>query len=97
MENELTDARLRLTVTRGSAHTDPIHGSLLRPTVLLTAAALEPYPADFYQRGMTVIVLDAQKLNPYDVQAGHKTLNYFSRPRGTEGCESSKRRRSDVV
>src|SRR2546428_4585023 len=28
---------------------------------------------------MTVTVLDEQKLNPYDLQAGHKTLNYFSR------------------
>jgi branched-subunit amino acid aminotransferase/4-amino-4-deoxychorismate lyase len=28
---------------------------------------------------MTVVVVDEQKLNPYDVQAGHKTLNYFSR------------------
>ena len=28
---------------------------------------------------MTVILLDEQKLNPYDVQAGHKTLNYLSR------------------
>jgi branched-chain amino acid aminotransferase len=28
---------------------------------------------------MTVILLDEQKLNPYDIQAGHKTLNYFSR------------------
>jgi branched-chain amino acid aminotransferase len=25
------------------------------------------------------MLLDEQKLNPYDVQAGHKTLNYFSR------------------
>jgi branched-subunit amino acid aminotransferase/4-amino-4-deoxychorismate lyase len=28
---------------------------------------------------LTVILLDDQKLNPYDLQAGHKTLNYFSR------------------
>src|SRR5689334_23202300 len=28
---------------------------------------------------MTVVLLDEQKLNPYDIQAGHKTLNYFSR------------------
>jgi branched-subunit amino acid aminotransferase/4-amino-4-deoxychorismate lyase len=28
---------------------------------------------------MTVVALDEQKLNPYDLQAGHKTLNYFSR------------------
>jgi branched-chain amino acid aminotransferase len=77
--NALEDARLRLTVTRGRATTDPLHGTRLEPTVLLTAAPLEPYPQEYYQKGMTVIVLDEQKLNPYDLQAGHKTLNYFSR------------------
>jgi branched-chain amino acid aminotransferase len=77
--NDLLNARLRLTVTRGLAQQDPVHGTRLEPTTLLTAAELEPYPAEFYQRGMTVIVVDEQKLNPYDVQAGHKTLNYFSR------------------
>jgi branched-chain amino acid aminotransferase len=77
--NGLTDARLRMTVTRGLARQDPLHGLHLEPTVLLTAAELEPYPADYYSRGMTVIVIDDQKLNPYDLQAGHKTLNYFSR------------------
>jgi branched-chain amino acid aminotransferase len=78
-QNNLSDARLRLTVTRGAATDDPIHGARFEPTALLTAAALQPYPAEYYQRGMTVIVLDEQKLNPYDSQAGHKTLNYFSR------------------
>src|SRR2546429_8437899 len=58
---------------------DPLHGMRLEPTAFLTATTLEPYPQEYYQRGMTVIVLDEQKLNPYDVQAGHKTLNYFSR------------------
>jgi len=50
-----------------------------KATVFLTAAPIEPYPAEFYQRGLTAIVLDEQKLNPYDLQAGHKTLNYLSR------------------
>jgi branched-chain amino acid aminotransferase len=77
--NELTDARMRLTVTRGMAEQDPIHGLRLTPTTLLTAAPLEPYPAEYYAKGLTVILLDDQKLNPYDVQAGHKTLNYVSR------------------
>lgn len=77
--NELADARLRLTVTRGAASQDPIHGLRLTPNVLLTAAPLEPYPPEYYAKGMTVVLLDDQKLNPYDVQAGHKTLNYFSR------------------
>jgi branched-subunit amino acid aminotransferase/4-amino-4-deoxychorismate lyase len=58
---------------------DPVHGLRLTPTVFLTAAPLEPYPAEYYARGMTVVLVDDQKLNPYDIQAGHKTLNYFSR------------------
>ncbi|HEX3356801.1 MAG TPA: aminotransferase class IV [Tepidisphaeraceae bacterium] len=78
-KNDLSNARLRLTVTRGMATDDPLHGMRLEPTAFLTAAPFEPYPTKYYQSGMTVILLDEQKLNPYDVQAGHKTLNYFSR------------------
>jgi branched-chain amino acid aminotransferase len=77
--NHLSDARLRLTVTRGMARHDPLHGLHLQPNIFLTATDLEPYPQEFYEKGLTVIVLDEQKLNPYDLQAGHKTLNYFSR------------------
>jgi branched-chain amino acid aminotransferase len=76
--NGLTDARLRLTITRGKAET-AADGIRLQPAVFITAVDLQPYPDDLYQRGMTVIVLDDQKLNPYDIQAGHKTLNYLSR------------------
>jgi branched-chain amino acid aminotransferase len=74
-KNELTEARLRLTVTRGSAQ--PAGGMV--PTVFVTASDFEPYPREFYERGMTVVLIDDQKLNPYDIQAGHKTLNYASR------------------
>lgn len=77
--NSLADARLRITVTRGQSRNDPVHGLRLEPNVFITAAELEPYPAEYYQRGMTVMLVDEQKLNPYDFQAGHKTLNYFSR------------------
>ena len=77
--NGLSDARLRLTVTRGASTPDPLHGSRLEPTAFLTAAPLEPYPHEYYERGLTAVLLDEQKLNPYDLQAGHKTLNYFSR------------------
>ena len=77
--NNLLDARLRLTVTRGVVTNDPVHGPRAEPTTLLTAAAFEPYPQSLYENGMTVMVLNDQKLNPYDVQAGHKTLDYFSR------------------
>jgi branched-subunit amino acid aminotransferase/4-amino-4-deoxychorismate lyase len=77
--NGFADARLRMTVTRGSAVQDPLHGLRVEPNVFITAAELEEYPAEFYERGLTVMLLDEQKLNPYDLQAGHKTLNYLSR------------------
>jgi len=77
--NGLSDARLRVTVTRGAARQDPLHGLRLEPNCFLTAAEFQPYPDEFYQRGMTAVLLDEQKLNPYDMQAGHKTLDYFSR------------------
>lgn len=74
--NSLQDARLRLTVTRGSASTG---GEGMVPGVFITAAAVDPYPAELYERGMTVVLIDDQKLNPYDIAASHKTLNYLSR------------------
>jgi len=77
--NNFTEARLRLTVTRGSAMQDPLHGLRIEPNVFITAVDLEEYPAEFYERGLTVMLLDEQKLNPYDLHAGHKTLNYLSR------------------
>jgi len=78
-KNSLADARLRITVTRGQSRQDPVHGLRLEPNVFITATELEPYPEEYYRRGMTVMLVDEQKLNPYDIQAGHKTLNYFSR------------------
>jgi branched-chain amino acid aminotransferase len=77
--NQLTEARLRLTVTRGAVSQDPLHGTRVEPNVFLTAAQLDPYPEEYYRKGLTVILLDEQKLNPYDMQAGHKTLDYLSR------------------
>jgi branched-chain amino acid aminotransferase len=77
--NNLADARLRLTVTRGQSQQDPLHGTHLTPNCFVTATPLQPYPAHFYAQGLTVMLNDEQKLNPYDHQAGHKTLDYFSR------------------
>jgi branched-chain amino acid aminotransferase len=77
--NGLPDARLRLTVTRGAVTQDPLHGPRLEPNAFLTAAPFEPYPVEYYQKGLAVVLMDEQKLNPYDLQAGHKTLDYFSR------------------
>lgn len=78
-KNELSDARMRLTVTRGSTTRDPLHGEVFNATTFITAAPLVDYPAQLYERGLTVVLESDNKLNPYDMQAGHKTLDYFGR------------------
>ena len=75
----LDDARLRLTVTRGVSRHEPDRGTIVEPTVLLSADPRSGYPDALYEAGMTVTLLDQWKLNPYDPQAGHKTLDYLSR------------------
>jgi branched-chain amino acid aminotransferase len=79
VRNGLSDARLRLTVTRGSTSGDPRHDVRAETNVFLLAEPLVPYPAELYEKGMIVLLNGQQKLNPYDITAGHKTLNYFSR------------------
>ncbi len=75
--NQLTDARLRLTLTRGSLKN--VTAENPNPsTLFITAAPLTPYPPEYYNKGMAVIVSD-YKQNPHEPTAGHKTINYFNR------------------
>jgi branched-chain amino acid aminotransferase len=73
--NEFTDARLRLTLTGG-----PMAESeeQRRPTLLITAMKLAPYPAEYYRKGV-MVVLCPFKQNTSDPTYGHKTTSYFSR------------------
>lgn len=73
--NKLTDARLRLTLTNG-----PMAESeeQRKPTLLITTTKLQPYPAEYYKKGVMVI-LSASRQNTFEPTCGHKTTSYFSR------------------
>ncbi len=75
--NDLQDARIRLTMTRGSLR-EVSEENPGQSVIFATATTMTPYPAELYQRGMTVIVSDYRQ-NPADPTVRHKTLNYFSR------------------
>jgi branched-chain amino acid aminotransferase len=73
--NELTDARIRLTLTTGpmaEAKQQP------KPTLLITAVNFRPYPRQYYQKGV-LVVLCPYRQNPGEPTYGHKTTSYFSR------------------
>ncbi len=72
--NNLTDARLRLTLTNGPM----AEGNEGKATLLITATRFEPYPAEYYQKGAGVVLTEFRQ-NGADPTMRHKTTNFFSR------------------
>jgi branched-chain amino acid aminotransferase len=73
--NSLTDARLRLTLTDGPMGQADENR---KPTVIIAATKLQPYPAEYYKKGVLVI-LSPFRQNPAGPLCGHKTTSYYSR------------------
>lgn len=71
--NELKEARIRLTATSGAMNEENP-----QPTLLITAVNFVPYPKEYYDKGI-LVVLNSYRQNPADIQTGHKTTSYFSR------------------
>jgi branched-subunit amino acid aminotransferase/4-amino-4-deoxychorismate lyase len=71
--NDLTDARLRLTVSGGSPAEEG-----LKHMVLTTAVPLEPVPDEYHTRGVTVHVASPVQ-HSTDPLIGHKTTCYWPR------------------
>ncbi|MDD5729302.1 MAG: aminotransferase class IV [Victivallales bacterium] len=71
--NNLTSARIRLTLTNG-----PISDKPSEPTLLITATQFNGYPAEYYDRGIRVVLTDCRE-NPMDPLARFKTICYHAR------------------
>jgi len=70
-KNELSDARMRITLTPGSPHED-------KPTTLVTADPLPDYPGEGYEKGI-VVVVTSLKQQSGDPTYGAKTGCYLPR------------------
>ncbi len=73
--NELADARIRLTLSAGAMARSQEKSSA---TLLITAAKLQPYPAEYYNKGVLVVLCPFRQ-NVSDPTCGHKTTSYMSR------------------
>lgn len=74
--NDLTEARIRITLTAGPLGQAPDEQP--SPTVLVVATGQPDYPPDFYKAGVTV-AMSAFRQSADDPLAGHKTICYFAR------------------
>jgi len=73
--NKLTDARMRLTLTNGRMSQSD---EQRKATLLITATKLHPYPAEYYKKGVLVILCPFRQ-NASEPTCGHKTTSYFPR------------------
>ncbi|MBA7619882.1 Branched-chain-amino-acid aminotransferase [subsurface metagenome] len=78
--NKLSDARLRLTLTNGPM-SEPEEQR--KPTLLIAATKLQPYPAEYYKNGVLVVLCPFRQ-NTAEPIYGHKTTSYFSRMIGLQ-------------
>jgi branched-chain amino acid aminotransferase len=88
--NQMTDARVRLTLTGGDLNSlqtgqgpPPID-----PTILIVTQPPTEYPQAFFKNGVTVAIADG-RANPFDPHAGHKTLNYWPRIAALQAAAAS--------
>jgi branched-subunit amino acid aminotransferase/4-amino-4-deoxychorismate lyase len=79
--NRLTDARIRLTLTGGSLRAEENR----RSTLLITAAPFVPYPKEYFEKGVRVVITDYRQ-NPKDPFTGHKTTCYGPRLAALRGA-----------
>lgn len=79
-ENNQTDARMRLTMTGGDLNMLQRTGlsEAGDPTIVIQSQPPTEYPPAFYEKGV-LVSLASGRANPYDLVAGHKTLNYWSK------------------
>ena len=73
--NNLEDARLRLTVSRGEA--GPFPGSVQKATLLVTAIRYSPLPAEKYEKGFKAGVASFEQFSRSPL-AGLKSTSYLS-------------------
>ncbi len=80
----LPKARIRLTLTGGDLNLLQAQRiAPVDPTILIVAQPATEYPGSFFERGVRVTIADG-RLNPLDPDAGHKTLNCWSRLRALQ-------------
>jgi branched-chain amino acid aminotransferase len=75
--NSLSDAYIRITVSRGNHSGTLTFNDDFDPTVVIMAKALSLYPLEYYVHGVSVIIAENRQ-NSFSPLSVHKSLSYFN-------------------
>jgi len=77
-QNDLRDGYIRLVVTRGVGNLGLNPAQCKKPSVIIIAATVALYPAEFYSRGLTVVTCATRRTSPSALNPAVKSLNYLN-------------------
>jgi len=76
--NQLQDAYLRITVSRGEGEIGLDPALCKSPTLVIIAKPFEPYPDSFYAQGVSVIIAKTRRNLPEALPPQVKSLNFLN-------------------
>jgi len=76
--NGLTDAYIRVLVTRGVGHLGLSPYKTSNPSVIIITDQIELYPAELYEKGLEVITCSTVRNHPNALSPRIKSLNYLN-------------------
>ena len=74
--NQLSEARIRITVSVGEGAMAPDPSTCRKPTVLILAEHYQPYPEQLYRKGLRAVVSSLRR-NSQSLLSGLKSANYL--------------------
>jgi len=76
--NGLSDAYIRVVVTRGVGYLGLNPANTANPSVFIITADIELYPREFYEKGMSLITVSTIRNHPNALPPRIKSLNYLN-------------------
>jgi len=77
-KNQLTEARVRITVSRGAGPIGLDPALCGHPTVVIIATEFKPYPPEIYENGVKLIVAKTIRNHPQAINPEIKSLNFLN-------------------
>lgn len=77
-QNNLTDAYIRLVVTRGVGDLGLSPWLCPKPSVFIIADKISLYPQEHYDKGLAIVTVPTRRINPAALPPTIKSLNYLN-------------------
>ena len=77
-QNKLTDAYIRLVVTRGVGDLGLAPWNCSKPTTFIIASKISLYPQEHYDNGLSIVTVPTRRISPAALPPTIKSLNYLN-------------------